>query len=169
MTSKLCTSLLVLGTLAMMACDTTAPLVDAHSVIGSGYADFDDDGQGGAGDNLYFVDATVDSDGQTAGTWRADVFIDYGGGTVFDFEALYSVDCLEVDATTKEAWVEGVVFEANDPEFLGRRAFLYVRDGDPGGDDLHAITPFRDDAVTCADRPAPDFMETVESGDYSVE
>lgn len=146
---------------------TAAGLTGEHRAVGSGYADFVLD-DGSEGENRYFSNARVAPDGTTQGGWRADVYIDFGG-FIFDFEVLYTVDCLEVDPVTREAWVEGTVFEANDPEFLGQRAFLYIQDGGPGGDDYHAITPLEDAGVTCADRPEPDFRELVERGSYVVE
>ena len=137
-----------------------------HFAIGTGYADFVLD-DGSEGDNRYWTAAFLDRKGQPQGFWAADVYIDFGG-FVFDFEVIYTVDCLEIDRTTREAWIEGVVIRANDPEFLGRRAFLYVKDGGPRGEDLHAITPLNDPEVTCADRPEPDFREAVERGNYIV-
>ena len=147
--------------------DPPPPTVQEMRVIGSGYADFVTS-DGGVGDNRYWVDAYLVGEDSIRGVWRADVLIDYGG-FVFDFEATYSVDCLEIDMDTREAWVEGVVFKANSDEYLDRRAFLYVKDGGPGGTDLQSITPVKDPAVTCTDRPEPDFTEEVESGDYVIE
>lgn len=134
------------------------------SVIGGGYAAFDVDGA--PGDNLYWVFARGGPGRSERGRWYADVFIDFGGFQ-FDFEALYTVDCLLIDGETGEAWVEGTIIESNDDANLGNRAFLYVLDGGPGGQDFHAITPLADD-VTCDDRPEPDFMEATQSGDYRI-
>ncbi|WP_420454299.1 hypothetical protein [Rubrivirga sp.] len=188
MTPRLSVLLLVGGTLvfSLAACDATAPAdgstsglavaqdasanaggSERHKAVGSGYADFVLDG-GAEGENRYWTSAHRDPNGRLRGTWRADVYIDFGS-FVFDFEATYTVDCLEVDPDTREAWVEGTVFRANDPEFLGRRAFLYLKDGGPGGQDLHALTPLDDPDVRCTDRPAPDFMEEVERGNYVVQ
>src|SRR5690606_19609207 len=103
-----------------------------HKVIGGGYAAFESDGA--PGDNSYWVFAQGIGRWST-GRWYADVYIDYGGFQ-FDFEALYTVDCLEVDRTTREAWIGGTIIESNDPANVGNRAFLYVRDGGSDGPDL---------------------------------
>lgn len=135
-----------------------------HTVFGGGYADFT---VGTApGQNSYWVYAQ--GIGRFAfGRWYADVRI--GFTTPYDFRALYSVDCVEVDRTTKEAWIDGTVIQTNSPTSLGRRAFLYIKDGGGiTGADFHAITPLAA-GVDCRQRPAPNFMEQAESGNYYVE
>lgn len=136
-----------------------------HTVFGGGYAAFD--AGGSPGENSYWVFAQ--GIGRFAfGRWYADVFIDFGGFQ-FDFRALYTVDCVEVDRNTKEAWIDGTIIESNDPDNLGGRAFLYIKDGGGiDGADFHAITPLAE-GVNCRQRPAPDFMEQAQSGNYYIE
>ena len=136
-----------------------------HSVFGGGYADFS---AGGApGENSYWVFAQ--GIGRFAfGRWYADVFIDFPTND-YDFRAMYSVDCIEVDRRTREAWIDGTVIESNKPANIGVRAFLYIKDGGGiGGEDFHAITPLAA-GVDCRQRPRPNFMERAQSGNYYVE
>ncbi len=136
-----------------------------HSVFGGGYADFVS--SGAPGENSYWVFAQ--GLGRFAfGRWYADVFIDFGNFQ-YDFRALYSVDCIEVNRATREAWIDGTVIESNLPTSVGRRAFLYIKDGGGiGGDDFHAITPLVE-GVKCTQRPQPNFMERAQSGNYYIE
>lgn len=136
-------------------------------VIGGGYAAFVSDGA--PGDNSYWVFAREKPNGRPVGRWYADVVIHFPGFT-WTFEALYSVDCLEVDSSTHTAWVEGTVIDSPNPDELGVRAFLWIKDGAADGvPDQHAITPIpAGSPITCHDRPAPDFMEAISSGNYMV-
>ncbi len=154
----------VLGALAPAA-DATPPPRD--KVIGGGYAAFVSNGS--PGDNSYWVFARQKPNGQPAGRWYADVVIDFPG-FLYEFQALYSVDCLEIDRATNTAWIDGTVIESPNPNEIGLRAFLWIKDGSPTGDrDQHAITPIpANSTTTCRDRPAPDFMESITSGDYRV-
>jgi hypothetical protein len=136
-----------------------------HTVFGGGYADFTSGGAPGA--NSYWVFAQ--GIGRLGfGRWYADVRIGFTP-TPYDFRALYSVDCIEVDRSTREAWIDGTVLDSNRPANIGRRAFLYIKDGGgiPGAD-FHAITPLAA-GVDCRQRPQPNFREQTESGNFYVE
>lgn len=137
-------------------------------VVGGGYAAFESNGA--PGDNSYWVFAKEKANGRPTGQWYADVVIEFPGFT-FIFDALYSVDCIEVDDATGTAWIDGTVIESPNPDDIGVRATLWIRDGSAsaGGVDMHAITPIAEGSeVNCKQRPEPDFMEAVQSGNYFV-
>lgn len=137
-------------------------------IVGGGYAAFESNGS--PGDNSYWVFAREKRNGSPAGQWYADVLIEFPGFT-YSFEALYSVDCIEVDYTTGTAWIDGTVIDSPDPDNIGLRAFLWIRDGSftPNGKDAHAITPIPDGSeIHCKQRPEPDFMESITSGNYII-
>lgn len=136
-----------------------------HTVYGGGYASFDAGGV--TGENSYWVFAQGIGP-LSFGRWYADVRIPFSPNP-FDFRALYSVDCVEVDRGTREAWIDGTIIDSNVPANIGRRAFLYLQDGGGiGGADFHAITPLAE-GVNCRQRPEPDFREQAQSGNYYVE
>ncbi len=137
-------------------------------VIGGGYAAFQSGGV--SGENSYWVFARERPNGQPTGEWYADVVIEFPDFT-WVFKALYSVECLEVDHVNNTAWIEGTVIDSPDPANIGVRAFLWIRDGDDvaGVPDQHAITPIpAGSSFDCHDRPAPDFMESISSGNYMI-
>jgi hypothetical protein len=159
-------TLLLLGISAAQA-DAVAPQRD--HVIGGGYAAFESNGA--PGENSYWVFARERPNGEPSGEWYADVVIHFPGFT-WVFKALYSVDCLEVDHLSNTAWIEGTVIDSPDPSNLGVRAFLWLRDGDDvaGVPDQHSITPIAAGSnFNCHDRPAPDFMESISSGNYIIQ
>jgi len=163
----------VLAAATVLLLGVNAAPADAHpqkrdNVIGGGYASFESNGA--PGENSYWVFAQEKPNGQPMGQWYADVVIEFPGFT-WVFKALYSVDCLEVDHATKTAWIEGTVIDSPDPGNIGIRAFLWIRDGNDvaGVPDQHSITPIpAGSSFNCHDRPAPDFMESVMSGNYII-
>jgi len=141
-----------------------------NSVVGGGYDSFTASNGPGDGDESFWVSAQ--GLGRYAiGRWYADVYIKRADGSIFDFEALYTVNCVEVNRVTKESWIIGTVIESNNPAVIGVRALLYIKDGGGAGthSDLHSITPLIDRPdVNCQQRPMPDFRAPVRSGDYIV-
>lgn len=152
--------------LALLSCPAAAQNRHGFGVVtGAGYATFD--AGGSPGDNLYWVSAVGGPGKVNRGLWYADVFIGFPSGA-FDFEALYTVDCMFVDRRTKEAWIDGTIIESNSPARIGLKATLYLKDGGPGGEDQHGITPLEPGGPTCDERPEPAFRETAQSGNYII-
>lgn len=100
----------------------------------------------------------------------------FGIDLIRDTRYVIEVDCLDIEAATREAWIGGVVVESTtDFPPIGTRVVYYVDDNDgsdPLNPDIHGGiftgVEWGEPDYTCYDRPAPWFPDPSQRGKITV-
>jgi hypothetical protein len=131
--------LLILAIVMILSIVTAVPAIAApplHKVTGGGTVSFGGWGEETYGFTAIQVDQSGDAKGNVHFTWHYPSDVAGASPWIMQADVLY----LAVDTSTGDAWIGGVITKSNDPYYVGKEFYLWVRDGGASEPDMIGVT-----------------------------